>query len=215
MKPISIIIVEDQQEHQNYLTTIVNSEPDMRCLATLRYGMDAIQKIAAREPDIALIDIGLPDISGIEVIHRLVEKEVATKFMICTVNEQDEMIFDALKAGAHGYILKKSKPYQIIDALREMNDGGTPVSSIIASKILESLPLRRAKEDVAQIKTYGITPTERNILNHLAKGYSYQECADALCISEKTVKWHVHKIYGKLHAKNRVEALNRFFNGGQ
>ena len=205
---ISILIVEDQLDHQLYLNTIISSDAGFKNLGIIRLGAEAIREIPRLKPDIVLMDIGLPDMSGIECISKLKPVCPDVNFLVCTVNEEDEHIFEALKVGAKGYILKKSKPYQIIDAIKELNDGETPLSSSIARKILNHLPQHKAPVASAD---YDITPREASILKLLAKGYSYQEVSDALFISIKTMKWHIYNIYKKLHADNRTEALNKFF----
>jgi DNA-binding NarL/FixJ family response regulator len=155
------------------------------------------------------MDLGLPDMSGIECITRLKDKVPTVKFMVCTVHEEDEHIFEALKAGAHSYIVKRSKPYQILDAIKELHNGETPISSCIARKILNAMPKETSnKPEKAE---FNITTKEADILKLLSKGHSYQEIADMSFISIKTMKWHVYNIYKKLHADNRTEALNKYF----
>lgn len=206
---ISVLIVEDQIEHQMYLNTIVNSDSELKCLGIVRNGLEAIKDIIKLQPNVVLIDIGLPDISGIECIKQSKMKCLNTKFMICTVNEEDEKIFEALKVGAHSYIVKRSKPYQIIDAIKSVYSGETPISSSIATKILAMIP--KEEEKNVKRKDYNITPKENEILKLLSVGHSYQEISDLLYISIKTLKWHIHNIYNKLHADNRTEALNKYF----
>jgi two-component system, NarL family, response regulator LiaR len=128
--------------------------------------------------------------------------------MVCTVYEEDESIFEALKAGADSYIVKRSKPYQILDAIKELYNGETPISSCIAKKILTALPKESSYTGQSD---YKITSKQKDILGLLSKGYSYQEIADLSFISLKTLKWHVYNIYKKLHADNRTEALNKYF----
>ncbi|MFA6058311.1 MAG: response regulator transcription factor [Taibaiella sp.] len=206
---ISVLIVEDQLDHQIYLNTIVSSDAELKCLGIIRNGNEAIKEIIAQKPDIVLMDIGLPDMSGIECILKLRPKVPEVKFMVCTVYEEDESIFEALKAGAHSYIVKRSKPYQILDAIKELYNGERPISSCIAKKILNALP-KETDNGPARLE-YKITSKQEDILKFLAKGYSYQEIADKCFISPKTLKWHVHNIYKKLHADNRMEAVNKYF----
>lgn len=207
---ITVLIVEDQLDHQVYLNTIVNSDSALKCYGIFRNGFDAMKEILAKRPNIVLLDLGLPDMSGIDCIRKLKDKVPDVKFMVCTVHEEDENIFEALKAGAHGYIVKKSKPYQILDAIKELHNGETPLSSCIARKILNHLPQGESNSDTAQPE-FHVTPKEEEILKLLSKGHSYQEIADISFISIKTMKWHVYNIYKKLQANNRTEALNKFF----
>jgi NarL family two-component system response regulator LiaR len=206
---ITVIIVEDQLEHQMYLNTIVSSDNELKCLGIYRSGNEAMKEILAKRPQIVLMDIGLPDISGIECILKLKDKVPDIKFMVCTVHEEDENVFEALKAGAHAYIIKKSKPYQILDAIKEVYHGERPISSCIARKILQYIPLE--DNSIATQSEFHITSKESDILKLLSKGLSYQQIADLSSISIKTMKWHIYNIYKKLQAENRTEALNKFF----
>jgi DNA-binding NarL/FixJ family response regulator len=206
---ITVLIVEDQLDHQIYLNTIVSSDSELKCLGIIRNGNEAMKEIIAKRPNVVLMDLGLPDMSGVECILKLKDKVPDTKFMVCTVHEEDEKVFEALKAGAHGYLVKKSKPYQILDAIKELNNGEMPLSSCIARKILNYLP-RESTNDKA-ISEFHITSKEGDILKLLSKGHSYQEIADISFISIKTMKWHIYNIYKKLQADNRTEALNKFF----
>lgn len=208
----NIIVVEDQQEHLDYLITILHCEPSFRIVGKFSDGLEALKLVPEIEPDVVIFDIGLKDISGIECIRQLSDLCPNTLFMACTVFEEDQTVFDALKAGARGYIIKSSKPYQIIDAVKDLIDGGTPISSTIAGRILKTLPgLNKATQAICPEEQYGITQREKDILHELSMGSTYDEIAEKLFLSLKTVKWHVHNIYRKLHAKNRMEAINRFF----
>lgn len=206
---ITVLIVEDQLDHQIYLNTIVSSDSTLKCLGVIRQGNDAIKEIMTLKPNVVLLDLGLPDMSGIECIIKLKDKVPTVKFMVCTVHEEDEHIFEALKAGAHSYIVKRSKPYQILDAIKELHNGETPISSCIARKILNAMPKETNNEP--EKAEFNITTKEADILKLLSKGHSYQEIADMSFISVKTMKWHVYNIYKKLHADNRTEALNKYF----
>ncbi|MES2478371.1 MAG: response regulator transcription factor [Bacteroidota bacterium] len=205
---INVVIVEDLPIHQLYFKTIIDQDEQLCCLDVFDNGRDAIANIPSLNPHVVLIDLGLNDINGIECIAQLSKICPDIKFMVCTVHDEDENVFEALKSGANSYILKKSKPYQIIDAIVEMHEGGSPISSDIARKVLNQLPKIKAES----IDTsYHITPREKEILNLLSRGLSYQEAADELYISVKTLKKHTYNIYQKLNAGNRTEALNRFF----
>jgi DNA-binding NarL/FixJ family response regulator len=206
---ITVLIVEDQLEHQMYLNTIVSSDSDLKCLGVYRNGIEAMKEILAKRPHIVLMDIGLPDISGIECILKLKDKVPDVKFMVCTVHEEDENVFEALKAGAHSYIVKKSKAYQILDAIKELYNGEMPISSCIARKMLNHIP--QENSNVEAQSSFHITAKESDILKLLSKGHSYQQIADLSFVSIKTTRRHIYNIYKKLHADNRTEALNKFF----
>lgn len=206
---ITVIIVEDQKEHQEYLKGILDSDLEIKCLQVIDNGLTAIREIERLQPDIVLMDIGLPGKNGIDCIATLRTKALQTKFMVCTVSEEDEKVFDAIKSGAHSYIVKKSKPYQILDAIKELKAGNAPISSCIANKILNHFPVQKNTEEAKE--KFHITSREHQILILLSKGNLYKEISDELCISIKTLKWHIHNIYVKLHADNRTEAINTYF----
>ncbi|MNU20668.1 Response regulator protein VraR [compost metagenome] len=205
---IKVIIVEDQPEHQYNFKTIINNSKLFNCIGVYSNGKDAIEGILNYKPDVVIMDIGLPDISGVECIRTLKPLVKRIKFMACTVFEDDANIFEALKAGADSYITKRSRPYQIIDALQEMYNGDMPVSSCIATKLLNYLPQEEGTEKL----DYVITKQESNILGLLAKGYIYQEIADELMIKKTTLKWHIYNIFIKMRVKNRTEAINKYFS---
>ena len=206
---ISVVIVEDLEAHQIYLRSIIERDPTVQCLGVINNGREALLKIPDFNPDIVLMDIGLPDFSGIECIIKLKHICPEVMFMICTIHQEDESVYQALKAGALSYMLKKSKPHQIIDAIHELKEGGSPISSDIARKILAEIPKIKNQDETN--KEYHITPRESEILNMLAKGQSYQQIADELFISIKTFRKHIYNIYQKLHADNRTEAINKYF----
>lgn len=206
---ITVIIVEDQPEHQHHFKTIINNSQFFNCIAIYGNGTDAIAGILNYKPDLVIMDIGLPDISGVECIQTLKPLVEDVKFMVCTVFEDDNNIFEALKAGASSYMVKRSKPYQIIDGLLEMHNGDMPISSCIATKLLNYLP---QEEEKSEEKDYTITKQEANILGLLAKGYSNQDIADTLAVKMTTLKWHIYNIFFKMKVKNRTEAINKYFS---
>jgi len=205
---ITVIIVEDQPEHQHRFKNIIHNSPLFNCIGIYSNGTDAIEGILNYKPDVVIMDIGLPDISGVECIRQLKPSVEEVKFMVCTVFENDANIFEALKAGASSYILKKSKPYQITDALLEMHHGNMPISSRIATKLLSYLPQKEVKSEQ---RDYIITTQQASILGLLAKGYNYQEISDKLMITLPTLKWLIYNIFIKMRVKNRTEAINKYF----
>jgi DNA-binding NarL/FixJ family response regulator len=207
---ITVLIVEDLIDHQAYLRMAVDCDAGIRCAGIAGNGTDAIRKAAALKPDVILLDIGLPDMNGIECMMKIMEGQWCdARFVICTIHEEDEFVFEALKAGAHSYITKKSAPYQIADAIKDVHKGERPISSSIATKILAQMPMLRQRK--AEAPTANLTTKEQDILKLLSKGLSYQEVADSAAITVKTLKWHIHNIYNKLQADNRTEAINKYF----
>lgn len=203
---ISVIIVEDNADIQLLLRSIVNRHDDYTCVDVVSTGADALKKIPELLPDVVLMDIGLPDISGIDCVRKLKTQCPNVEFIMCTIYDEDEKVFQSLEAGANSYILKKSKPELLLTAIREVFEGGSPMSSDIARKIVAKMQRQGQPRD-----DYGITPREKEVLTMLAKGLTYLETADQLFISVKTLKKHIYNIYEKLHVHNKVEALNKFF----
>jgi two-component system, NarL family, response regulator LiaR len=206
MKMISVFIVEDNEDIMTMLKTIVESNKNYSCVGAAFTGTKALQQIPEILPDIVLMDIGLPDINGIECVKKLKVKCPQTEFMMCTVYDEDEKVFEALKAGANSYILKRSKPELLLRAMEEIMEGGSPMSPDIARKIV-----RRFHQKANTKEQYHITPKEEEVLNLLSKGHTYEEIAHQLNITVKTLKKHIYNIYEKLHVDNRVEAINKFF----
>lgn len=203
---ISVFIVEDNPDIQLLLQTIVSRDAEYACVGVVTNGIEALRKIPELLPDVVLMDIGLPDISGIDCVRKLKPLCPNVEFIMCTIYDEDEKVFQSLEAGANSYILKKSKPELLLRAIREVFEGGSPMSSDIARKIVTKM--QRREQDRS---TYGITPREVEVLTMLSKGLTYNEVADGLFISVKTLKKHIYNIYEKLHVDNKVEALNKFF----
>jgi DNA-binding NarL/FixJ family response regulator len=204
---ITVCIVEDSKNIRESLKIIVDDAADCGCIGVFENGEDAVLGIPELQPDIVLMDIGLPGINGIDCIRQLKPICPGVQFMICTVYDEDEKIFDALSAGANSYILKRSDSDTLIDAIKDLHSGGSPMSSDIARKIVRQFQkaLPSEKED------YHLTEREKEILELLAKGLTYQQAADKIFISGKTIKKHVYNIYEKLHVNSRTEAVNKYF----
>ena len=182
-----------------------------KCVGTIGTPQEAITQIPILNPDVVLMDINLgSEETGIDCVRVLKPKVPSTNFMMCTVYEENEKIFQALTAGASGYILKKTAPARMLEAIRELYNGGAPMSSQIARKVVaafqsKSVPLG----DADNLNT--LSHREKEILEQLSKGLMYKEIAAELFISPETVRKHVYHIYEKLHVTNRVEAVNKFF----
>ncbi len=203
---IAVFIVEDNPNIQLLLQTIVSRDDEYTCVGVVETGSEALRKIPELLPDVVLMDIGLPDISGIDCVRKLKPLCPNVEFIMCTIYDEDEKVFQSLEAGANSYILKKSKPELLLSAIREVYEGGSPMSSDIARKIVA-----RVQRDGHPRIDYHITPREVDVLTMLSKGLTYVEVADQLFISVKTLKKHIYNIYEKLHVDNKVEALNKFF----
>jgi DNA-binding NarL/FixJ family response regulator len=204
---ITLTIVEDLDEVRDGLKNFIGLSTDFKVLDTFKNAEEALSEIPNLKPDIVIMDINLPGMNGIECIRQLKGATPATQFMMFTVYENDEKVFEALKAGASGYLLKNTGLVQLIEALKELNNGGSPMSANIARKVV-NLFRQEQKQVAAQTV---LSARENEILQLLAKGLLYKEIADKLGISTNTVRQHIHKIYEKLHVQNRTEALNKAF----
>lgn len=210
MKEISVCIVDDNSDLRNALEEIVTMSEGYKCVATIGTAEEAINRIPLLNPDVVLMDINLGSVeSGIDCVRELKQKMPAINFMMCTVYEDDEKIFEALSAGASGYILKKTAPARLLEAIRELYQGGAPMSSQIARKVVAAF--QHKPTSVASNELDELSNREKEILEHLSKGLMYKEIAAELYISPETVRKHVYHIYEKLHVTNRIEAVNKYF----
>lgn len=198
-------IVEDDAILRSSLTKLVGEARGIRCVAACATGEEALQKLPALKPDVVLMDLNLPMMSGIECIRRLKEILPRTPMIVLTVYEDSEHIFRALKAGASGYLLKRSDPEQVLDAIKDAREGGAPMSSQIARQVVQSFhgPAPEGT-DVA------LTERENEILSLLSKGFANKEIAGKLTISVPTVRTHLRHIYEKLHVRSRTEAIVKY-----
>jgi DNA-binding NarL/FixJ family response regulator len=204
---IKVVIVEDDSEMREGLKSIVQLHPALACIATCSSGEEALKQIPELIPDIVLMDIHLPGISGIDCIKQLKPFCSFTQFMMCTVYEDNDNVFESLCAGATGYLLKNSPPGKITESIVDLYHGGSPMSSTIARKVIHTFqPVVYQNTDMEKL-----TKREREMLDLLAKGFRYKEIADQLFISFETVRTHIHNIYEKLHVQSRTEALNKIF----
>ena len=202
---ITIVIVEDLDEVRDGLKNFLALSSEFRILDTFKTAEEALYDIPRLMPDIVIMDISLPGMNGIECIRRVKNKSPATQFMMFTVFENDEKVFEALKAGASGYLLKNTGLLHMAEALKELYDGGSPMSANIARKLVSVF--RDNAIDVGALEV--LSDRENEVLKLLAKGLLYKESADHLGISTSTVRQHIHKIYEKLHVQNRTEAINK------
>ncbi|MBO9573334.1 MAG: response regulator transcription factor, partial [Chitinophagaceae bacterium] len=186
---------------------------DFKLLASFSNAEDALQTLPVLKPQVVLMDINLGEgENGIDCVRKLKAENPEMLFMMCTVYEDDEKIFEALKAGASGYILKKTTPGRLIEAIHELRDGGAPMSSSIARKVVAAFQTPATEEVALEKPSLDVLSNrESEILEHLAKGLLYKEIAAQLFISQETVRKHVYHIYEKLHVHNKVEAINKYF----
>lgn len=212
MKEISVCIVDDNKDLRCALEEIISMSDGYKCLGTLGSFEDAIIKLPIIKPDVVLMDINLGgEENGIDCVKELKPRMSSTNFMMCTVYEDDEKIFEALSAGASGYILKKTAPSKMLEAIHELYEGGAPMSSLIARKVVAAFQGKSTPVSNDQHEMDALSNREKEILELLSKGLMYKEIAAQLFISQETVRKHVYHIYEKLHVNNRVEAVNKYY----
>jgi len=204
---ISIAIVEDLDVVRNGLKDFISLSTDFLVVGSFKTGEEALQKLPEIRPDIVIMDINLPGMNGIECIRQVKDKSPSTQFMMFTVYENDEKVFEALKAGASGYLLKNTGLLQIAESVQELHEGGSPMSANIARKMVNLFRDSDKKTPFLDL----LSNREKEILQLLAKGLLYKEIAEQLNITTGTVRIHIHKIYEKLHVQNRTEAINKAF----
>ena len=213
MKDISVCIVDDNKELRSALEEIISMSQGFNCLGSAGSAEEAMQKLPRLKPDVVLMDIDLGGKeTGIDCVRELKDRMSSTNFMMCTVYEENDKIFEALRAGASGYILKKTAPAKMLESIRELYEGGSPMSSQIARKVVAAF--QNKVPDVvpnSSIDVNILSNREKEILEYLSKGMMYKEIAVKLDISPETIRKHAYHIYEKLHVGNRVEAVNKFF----
>lgn len=197
-KALEIAIVEDDQEIRDSLKLILNATPGYSCSMLYACAEDAVDALIAQPPDVCLMDISLPGISGIECVRLVKEKNQHTEFIMLTAHQDDELVFDSLCAGACGYLTKSTPPARIMDAIIEAYEGGAPMSTKIARMVVSSFKKPRNTT---------LTTREQEVLNQLCQGKSYKGIADALFVSQDTIRSHIKSIYKKLEVNSKSEAV--------
>ncbi|HKI70996.1 MAG TPA: response regulator transcription factor [Verrucomicrobiae bacterium] len=203
--PVKVSIVEDNDRVRESLTSLIEGAPGFRCVGAHRSAEAALKLVPEEKPDVVLMDIHLPRLCGIDCVRKLKAIEPHLLVLMLTAYEDDDLIFQALKAGANGYLVKQTPPSEILAAIEEVHEGGAPMSSNIARKVIQSFHSAGPNEP-----TETLSPREREILDLLARGYTNKEIADLLSIAFQTVHTHVRNIYGKLHVRSRTEAVAKY-----
>jgi len=204
---ISIAIVEDLDVVRNGLKDFISLSTDFIVIGSFKTGEEALEHLPEIKPDIVIMDINLPGMNGIECIRQVKDKSPGTQFMMFTVYENDDKVFEALKAGASGYLLKNTGLLHIAESVKELHEGGSPMSANIARKMVNLFRDNDKQNPFLDL----LSNREKEILQLLAKGLLYKEIAEQLGITTGTVRIHIHKIYEKLHVQNRTEAINKAF----
>jgi DNA-binding NarL/FixJ family response regulator len=207
--PIKVSIVEDDAGIRESLAILINGSTGFKCISTFPNAEAALKEIPLAWPDVVLMDINLPKMSGIELVAKLKALHSTLQVLMLTVYADNEKIFRSLKAGATGYLLKQTPPNEILDAIADVNRGGSPMSNSIARQVVLYFQQRPPTSE-----TENLSRRELEILSHLAKGYQYKEIADILTLSVLTVRAHIRNIYEKLHVHSRTEAVVKYLQGG-
>jgi DNA-binding NarL/FixJ family response regulator len=206
-KWISISIVEDLKDVRERIKRVIEEADEFLLLSAYERAEAALEELPDMKPDIVLMDINLPGMNGIDCIRQLKEKCPGTQFMMFTIYEDSEQVFDALSAGANGYLLKNTPAERMLEAFKELREGGSPMSTHIARKVVSAFQKPAPENDGPSV----LSAREQEVLQLLSKGFLYKEIGNKLKISTGTVRQHIHKIYEKLHVQNRTEALNRYY----
>jgi DNA-binding NarL/FixJ family response regulator len=209
---IKVAIVEDDAGVRESLAVVINGTSGFRCIGTFSNAETALKAIPQDWPDVVLMDINLPQMSGIELVGRLKALRPALHVIMLTIYVDSEQIFQSLKAGANGYLIKQTPPAQILEALVDVQQGGAPMSNMIARKVVQYFQEQQDEQQAAHPQSASLTRREHEILSLVAKGRSYKEIGDTLCISALTVKTHVRNIYEKLHVRSQAEAVAKFLS---
>jgi DNA-binding NarL/FixJ family response regulator len=204
---IAVSVVEDNRGMRESFAALLNQAPGLRCISTYASGEEAVTGIPQDKPHVALVDIHLPGMNGIECVARLKQLVPGLEILMLTRYEKSETIFASLRAGASGYLVKDTPSVELIQAVEQVHAGGAPLSMQVASKVVSYFnQIKRPSSDLERL-----TPREQELLESLAKGYSYRELAEALGISINTARAHLHAIYRKLHVSSGTQAVVKYF----
>jgi DNA-binding NarL/FixJ family response regulator len=205
--PIRICIVEDDPIIREGLVEVIRNSENCNLIDAFETAEDLMAQFRALQPEVVLMDIQLPGRSGIECVSELKAKYPKTQFLIISVFEDNENIFDALCAGATGYLLKSNDSQKLVQSINEIYRGESPMSGTIARKVIGSFQHTKKSSDYFNI----LSEREREILDYLSRGFRYKEIASRISLSTETVRTHIHNIYGKLQVSSRTDALNKVF----
>jgi DNA-binding NarL/FixJ family response regulator len=199
---IKVAIVEDNDEIREGLAVLINGSAGYRCVATYLDAERALAQIPVLQPDVVLMDIQLPKMSGIECVEKLKELHPDLQIMMLTIYEDDDNVFKSIVAGASGYVLKKTPPSELLEAISDLHNGGSPMSDRIARKVVQAFQqMGKSSKEIENL-----TQRESEILSYIAKGYQDKEIAEKFFLSSETVRTHLRNIYKKLHVRSRTEA---------
>lgn len=204
---IKVILVEDDKDLRKFLASNIGSAENLELVASYEQAEDLVDSISFLQPDVVLMDVNLPGMSGIEAVRKLKLIYPRVQFMMCTVLDEDEVIFESLCSGATGYLLKNTRSEEMIEAIWDIYKGGSPMSSSIARKVVQAFSRIHKPSDEFNM----LSNREKEILDYLSKGFRYKEIAAELFLSVETVRTHIRNIYDKLQVQSRTEAINKIF----
>lgn len=204
--PITVSIVEDQDQLRNTLARVLNRADGFECVSTYANAEAALEDLPQKKPNVVLMDINLAGMNGVECTRKLKEAVPGLQIVMLTVYEDTENIFNALAAGASGYLLKRTTTPELLDSLREVHRGGSPMTAHIARKVVQSFQRPTAATET----TEDLSPREKEVLDCLSQGFLYKEIAEKLGISYETVHTYIRRIYEKLQVRTRTEAVAKF-----
>ncbi len=206
---VKVAIVDDDEGIRSSLSALIKRAPGYKLVGEYANGETALKEIPQHLPDVVLMDINLPDMKGYECVRRLKEAQPAVQFLMLTVYEDSDSLFNSLRAGASGYLLKRTASARLLEAVRDVFDGGSPMTPQLARRVVQFFS-KPAPQAASLAK---LTPAEREFLDQLAKGYAYKEIADRMKISIDTVRSYVRTVYEKLHVHSRTEAVVKYLRG--
>ncbi len=207
--PIKVAIVEDDEGIRTSLAALVRRAPALRCTGDYPDAETALKEIPRNPPDVVLMDINLPGINGVECVRQLKLSVPAVQFLMLTVYEDSDSLFKSLKAGASGYLLKRTASARLLEAIHDVHAGGSPMTPQLARRVVQFF----AKAPEGDSEVARLTPGEKDFLDQLANGYAYKEIADRMKISIDTVRSYVRTVYEKLHVHSRTEAVVKYLRG--
>jgi DNA-binding NarL/FixJ family response regulator len=203
---IKVSIVEDDNRIRESLAVLIDGGENIRCISTHATAEEAVAQIPLKKPDVVLMDINLPKMSGIECVRKLKTLLPKLQILMLTMYEDDDLVFQSLTAGASGYLVKRTSPAELLQAIEEVHSGASPMSGKIARTVVEYF--QKLQNSLPQDEN--LSKREQEILDLLVKGYRYKEIADALSISFETVRSHLKNIYDKMHVHSRTEAVVKY-----
>jgi len=206
---IKVVIVDDDEDIRSSLAALIRRAPNLKLMGEYANGETALKEIPRHPPDVVLMDINLPGMKGVECVRQLKAARPEVQFLMLTVYEDSDSLFNSLKAGASGYLLKRTASAKLLEAIRDVHAGGSPMTPQLARRVVQFF----AKPQDGSSSLAALTPGEREFLGQLANGYAYKEIADRMNISIDTVRSYVRTVYEKLHVHSRTEAVVKYLRG--